>query len=191
MAYKKGTGKTGRINMKRVEGGWMNQHGVVFTDEERKAIQRANRASEKIRQKQIAEADSQSEQARQLRMMGKESDFIISRQDKKLQDFKSMEKFERYMDKQARIQSGEYLEDATRLYKSNYMKALDNVFGDEAKGVKMKIRMMKPEDYRKLVEGNETLEIGYLYDPDALEGKMAQIRKALNMKPLDEMFQPM
>ena len=169
----------------------MNQHGVVFTPEERKAIQRANRKSNKIRDKQIAEFESVNEHAQQLRLMGQDSDFIITRQSKSLQDFKSMEKFEQYMDKQARIQSGEYMEDRTRLYKSNYMKALDNVFGDEAKGIKMKIRMMKPEEYRKLVESDEVLEIGYLYDPDALEGKMAQIRKALNMKPLDEMFQPL
>lgn len=191
MAYVRGSGKTGRVNMKRVEGGWMNQHGVVFTPEERKAIQRANRESNKIRDKQIAEVDSVNEHAQQLRLMGKDSDFIISRQTKSLQDFKSMEKFEQYMDKQARIQSGEYLEDATRLYKSNYMKALDNVFGDEAKGIKMKIRMMKPEDYRKAVEANEILEIGFPYGPDAIDDKLAQIRKALNMKPLDEMFQPL
>ena len=95
------------------------------------------------------------------------------------------------MDKQSRIQTGEYLEDRTRLYKKNYMKALDNVFGDEAKGIKMKIRMMKPEDYRKMVENDEFLEINYIYEVDAQEGKLAQIRKSLGMKQPDEMFQPL
>ncbi len=191
MAYQRGSGKTGRVNMKRVEGGWMNQHGVVFTDAERKAMQRATRKSNAIVNKQIAEADARSEHAKDLRLMGKKSDFIISHQTKKLQDFKSKENFENFMDKQSRIQTGEYLDDRTRLYKRNYMQALDNVFGDEAKGIKMKIRMMKPEEYRKMVENDEFLEIGYLYDPDALEGKKAQIRKSLGMKPEDEMFQPL
>lgn len=187
MAYIRGSGKTGRINMKRVEGGWMNQHGVIFTPEERKALQRANKASNKIREKQIAEVEALNPEATQLRLMGKESDFIITQQSKTLQRFKSLEEYEQYMDKQARIRSGEYLEDRTRLYKSNYMKAIDNVFGDEGVGVKMKIRMMKPEKFRELVEtlGDE-MAIGYIYDPQARIGKLNKIRSLLGMRELEE-----
>ena len=98
-----------------------------------------------------------------------------------------MEEFEQYMDKQARIQSGEYLEDRTRLYKANYMKAIDNVFGEAGKGVKMKVRMMKPEKFRELVEtmGDE-MEIGYIYDPQARMGKLNKIRSLLGMAELEE-----
>lgn len=90
------------------------------------------------------------------------------------------------MDKQARIQSGEYLDERTRLYKRNYMQALDNVFGEDAKDVKMKVRMMKPEDFRKMVESDELAEIGYIYDPSAKAGRLNQIRATFGMKQKEE-----
>jgi len=183
----RGGRQTGRKNLTKENGGFVNQYGVKFTAEQKRALEKAVNRSNYRRKKMQAEADALNPQNSQLRLMGKESDFIITRQSKSLQQFKSMRDFEKFMDKQARIQSGEYLEDATRLYKRNYMKALDNVFGDDAAGVKMKVRMMKPEEFRRLVEtmGDE-MEIGYIYDPIARTGKLNQIRANLGMKPLEE-----
>lgn len=184
--YRGGRG-TGKKNLKKVDGGYRNQHGVQFTAEQKRALERAVDRSNYRRKKQLAEADKLNPNHSQLRLMGKESDFIITRQSKSLQRFKSMEEYEQFMDKQARIQSGEYLDDRTRLYKSNYMKAIDNVFGDVGAGVKMKVRMMKPEKFRELVEtlGDE-MEIGYIYDPQARMGKLNKIRSLLGMQELEE-----
>ncbi len=184
--YRGGRG-TGRKNLKRVDGGLQNQYGVTFTAEQKRALERAVDRSNYRRKKQLTEADKLNPNHSQLRLMGKESDFIITRQSKSLQRFKSMEEYEQFMDKQARIQSGEYLEDRTRLYKSNYMKAIDNVFGSAGSGVKMKVRMMKPEKFRELVEtlGDE-MEIGYIYDPQARMGKLNKIRSLLGMQELEE-----
>lgn len=184
--YRGGRG-TGKKNLKKVDGGLQNQYGVTFTKEQKRALERAVDRSNYRRKKQLAEADKLNPNHSQLRLMGKESDFIITRQSKSLQRFKSMEEYEQFMDKQARIQSGEYLDDRTRLYKSNYMKAIDNVFGDAGKGVKMKVRMMKPEKFRELVEtlGDE-MEIGYIYDPQARMGKLNKIRSLLGMRELEE-----
>jgi hypothetical protein len=177
----------GKKNLKKVPGGLQNQYGVTFTKEQKRALERAVDRSNYRRKKQLAEADKLNPNHSQLRLMGKESDFIITRQSKSLQRFKSLEEYEQFMDKQARIQSGEYLEDRTRLYKSNYMKAIDNVFGEAGKGVKMKVRMMKPEKFRELVEtlGDE-MEIGYIYDPQARMGKLNKIRALLGMRELEE-----
>lgn len=184
--YRGGRSK-GKKNLKKVHGGYENQFGVKFTPEQKTALEKAVNRSNYRRKKMQEEADKLNPQNSQLRLMGKESDFIITRQSKSLQQFKSMADFEKFMDKQARIQSGEYLEDVTRLYKRNYMRALDNVFGEDAAGVKMKVRMMKPEDFRRLVEtlGDE-MEIGYIYDPISRTGKLNQIRANLGMKPLEE-----
>lgn len=184
--YRGGRG-TGKKNLKKVAGGLQNQHGVVFTQEQKKALEKAVNRSNYRRQKQLAEADRLNPNHSQLRLMGKESDFIVTRQSKSLQRFKSMEEYEAFMDKQARIQSGEYLEDKTRLYKANYMKAIDNVFGEAGAGVRMKVRMMKPEKFRELVEtmGDE-MEIGYIYDPQARMGKLNKIRSILGMRELEE-----
>lgn len=184
--YRGGRG-TGKKNLKKVDGGLQNQHGVTFTKEQKRALERAVERSNYRRKKQLAEADKLNPNHSQLRLMGKESDFIITRQSKSLQRFKSMEEYEAFMDKQARIQSGEYLEEKTRLYKRNYMQAIDNVFGDAGSGVKMKVRMMKPEKFRELVEtlGDE-MEIGYIYDPQARIGKLNKIRSLLGMNELEE-----
>lgn len=177
----------GRKNLTRIDGGYQNQHGVTFTEEQKKALERAVNRSNYQRKKMQAEADALNPNNSQLRLMGKESDFIISRQSKSLQRFKSMEEYENFMDKQNRIQSGEYLDDMTRLYKRNYMQAIDNVFGEAGAGVKMKIRMMKPEAFRALVtEKGEDMEIGYIYDPIARVGKLNRIRDLLGMSELEE-----
>lgn len=182
--YRGGRGE-GRKNLTKTPGHYTNQYGVTFTEEQKKALERAVNRSNYRRKKQIAEADKLNPQHAQLRLMGKESDFIITRQSKSLQRFKSMADYEAYMDKQARIQSGEYLADKTRLYKSNYMKAVQNELGDA--GIAMRIRMMKPEDFRKLVEEHgDDMEISYIYDASAKIGRINTIRSLLGMKLKDE-----
>lgn len=180
----------GKKNLVKVDGGVKNKHGVTFTDEQKKALERAVNRSNYQRKKMQAEADRLNPQNSQLRLMGKESDFIISRQSKSLQQFKSMEDYEKYMDKQARIQSGEYLDEKTREYKRNYMKAVREELGD--KGIEMRIRMMKPEDFRKLVETNgDDMEISYVYDASAKKVRIDRIRDLLGMQPSqdeDEFF---
>lgn len=181
----RGGRQPGRKNLQRVDGGYKNQHGVTFTEEQKKALERAVNRSNRKRQKMLAEEDGLNPNASQLRLMGKESDFIITRQSKSLQRFKSLDEFNQYMDKQARIQSGEYLEEKTRLYKRNYMKAVQNELGDA--GIAMRVRMMKPEEFRKLVEAHgEDMEITYVYDPSAQLARRNRIRELLGMKPADD-----
>lgn len=182
--YRGGRG-TGKKNLVKVDGGVQNKYGVTFTDEQKKALVRAVDRSNYQRKKMQAEADALNPQNAQLRLMGKESDFIISRQSKSLQQFKSMEDYEKFMDKQARIQSGEYLDDMTRLYKSNYMKAVSNELDDP--GIAMKVRMMKPAQFRELVEKmGDDMEISYVYDPTTKIARRNKIRSLLGMNPVDE-----
>lgn len=187
----------GRKNLKKIDGGVINQHGVIFSDAERKALESAvNTANRKRKRMLEAEGKLPRKVAGQetgqtvstLQVMGKESDFIIARKSKSLQQFKTKEDYTRYMDRLRAVNSPTYIDDRTRLYKRNHMKAIENVFGDEAKDVLMKIRMMKPEEYRKLLQSDEMLEVGYLYDPSARAGKLNQIRASLGMKLKEEDF---
>lgn len=179
-------------NLKKVAGGYQNQHGVTFTAEQKAALERAVKRSNYQRKKQLkAEAEMprrNGQSGTQLQLMGFESDFIITHQPRTLQRFKTMADYEKFMDKQVRIQSGEYLADKTRLYKRNYMAALDNVFGDAAKDVKMRVRMMKPEEFRRMVQSDELAEIGYIYDPSAQAGKLNQIRASFGMRLKEEEY---
>lgn len=184
--------KKGSKTLKKLDNGnVMNQHGVEFSQADKKKLESlANRANRK--RMQLLEAEAKLPRKKdgkptgqtvgQLQAMGKESDFILSRKSKSLQRFRSREDFEYYIANLERVNSPEYLEERTRLYKKNHMTALKNVFGDEAKDVIMKIRMMKPEKYRELLQQEEDLEVSYIYDPSARTGKLNKIRRALNMK---------
>lgn len=191
------TGTSGRQqgskNLKRTAAGLENQHGVTFTEAEKKALESAVNTANRRRKRMI-------EQEKNLPLfvageykgvdvghrIGPESDFILSRKSKSLQRFKTREEFENYMDNLKRVNSPEYLTDRIRSYKRNHMKAIENVFGDDAKDVLMKIRMMKPEEYMRMVQSDEILEVSFVYDPSALSGKLNQLRRALGMKEKDE-----
>ena len=193
--YVRGSGKTGRVNMRRVDGGWMNQHGVVFTDEERKALDKAVKLSNRQREKEV-QADKArprmvagkviEEDKNQLHLMKKENEFIVSRQSKDMQRFKSMGDYENYMRKQSAIQSGEYAIDKARAYKSNFMNSLRNTYGDEAKDIINKVRRMNPKKYIELVGSDEVLEIRYAPSDQKTQGRLNEIRQALGMKQVDE-----
>lgn len=195
MEYTGGRQK-GRKNLTKLgNGNVQNQHGIEFTLEDKKRLESAvNRANRKRMQMLEKEGDlprlvggkDTGQKVSQLQLMGKESDFILARKSKSLQRFKSREAFDKYLSNVERSLSPEYIDERTRLYKRNHMTALENVFGDDAKDVIMKIRMMKPEDYRELIQSDELLEVGYIYDPSARSGKLNQIRASLGMKLKEE-----
>lgn len=186
----------GAKRLKKLENGSVeNQYGVVITSEERKHFDSLVNRVNKQRKKQI-EAENAlprikdgkptGQSVGELRSMGYQSDFIISRRSKSLQGFETREQFEKEQTKLENILSGKFLDERTRLYKRNHMQALKNVFGDEAKDVIMKIRMMKPEEYRKLLTQSEDLEVSYVYDPSQRTGKLNAIRQALGMKEKED-----
>lgn len=176
-----GPGRKKKVpNLKKVEGGFQNQYGVTFTPEQRKALENSVRRSNYAREKQLNKEFGDKNALQ--RYLSQESDFIISRQSRSLQGFKTMEEYEAFMDKQARIQSGEYLRDRTELYRANHIQALENVFGHDAKDVIEHIQNMDLKEYRDLISKDIFLEVGYIYDPSAMHGKLNQIRTSLKLK---------
>lgn len=187
--------KKGVKNLEKVDGGFINQHGVFISKQERKKLENEVRKANRTRKQMLADLEKiprkiygveTGDTAADLAKMGKESDFILRQKTASVQRFQSREDFERYLKNVSRVNSPSYLDDRTRLYKRNFSKALDNAFGDDAKDVKMRIRMMKPADYRRIVEGDETLEISYIYDPTERTAKLNQIRAALGMNLKEE-----
>ena len=191
----RGGRKKGRKNLVKTETGFINQHGVSFTTEERKTLEReVNKANAKRKKmleqeaklpRKIAGVDT-GDTVASLQLMGRESDFILQRKTKSLQRFETREDFNRYMRNLERVNAKDYLTERVRLYKRNHMKAIENAYGDEAKDVVMKIRMMKPADYMRMVQSDEMLEINYIYDPSARSGKLNQLRASLGMKLKEE-----
>ena len=188
----RGGRKKGTKNLKRLDDGRLqNQNGVIFTEAEKKALERLVNSANAKRVKMLKMEATLPRMVRgvdtgqtigQLQLMGKESDFIITRKSKSLQRFNSRADFDKYMSYLEKVNRKDYIRDRIRLYKRNYIKALQNVSGDLSKDIQMKVRMMKPDEYMRMVESNEELEINFFYTTQQLEGKLNQIRAALHMK---------
>lgn len=192
----RGGRKSGAKNLVKADGGYINQHGVFFTEQEKKALKTAvdtaNRKrarmlkTEATLPRMIAGKDTGETVGAGLHTMGSESDFILARKSKSLQRFKRREDYERYMANLQRVNSRDYIKERVALYKENHIKALGNVFGADADDVVAKIEKMSTTKYMKMVQSDEMLEIGYVYDPSALAGKLNQIRASLGMKLKEE-----
>lgn len=174
-------------NLVRVDGGLRNQHGVTFTEEEKKALETAvNTANRKRNRMLKAEADATGQDINIIRIMDKESDFILAPKSKSLQQFKTKEAFENYLSNVKNVNRRGYVDERTEQYRTNYNTALDNAFGDEAKDIKEALNKMTPKEYREFVaQHDDVLEIGYIYMPSRRTEKLNEIRSKLGLEAVD------
>ena len=194
--YKSTKGRTGRQNLKHLgDGRVKNQHGVVFSDAERKRLDTLVVRANRLRSQQLKEAATLPRMVRgeptgdtlaTKLQMGFESDFIIAKKSRSLQRFQSKAEYTRYTKYLEKVLSPEYLDERTRLYKRNYMAALERVHGDNAKDVKMRVRMMKPSEFRKLIEQDELLEINEVYAAQDKAAELERLRASFGMKSKDD-----
>ena len=191
---------SGRKNLKKTDAGnLVNQFGVVFTPAEKRALENMVNTANRKRSRMLKEAATlprmvsgrdTGDTIGSLQLMGKESDFILAKRTKSLQRFKTREQYDQYIESLKRVNSPNYLDDRIRAYKRNFTKTLESVYGDEAKDVIMKVRMMKPRDYMRMVESDESLEIGAVIPSDAkVPGRLNELRRSLGMKEKPEFFE--
>lgn len=189
---------TGGKQSKKVDGGVIAPGGFFISEEELKEFKSLVRRSNYKREKQIKEEASlprrvggreTGDTIQSLMLMGAERDFIITEKSTSLQRFKTRESFDAYKRGMEKVLDPEFETNMAKLYKRNYMKALENEFGDMAKDIKMKVRMMKPKDFMKYARSDEFATISYIYDPSARDGRANQIRASLGMKLKEEFYE--
>ena len=95
---------------------------------------------------------------------------------------KDWEKFVRGVEKQI---ASTYGEDKYDLYKSNYLKALDNVFGSIGERIKKIVEKIPNEVFYKLYYDDPVLQIDFVYDPDDAEFLAENIVEHLNSSGFD------
>lgn len=212
MAYKKNRNKQsyeggqyrggrekGKKNLKKIEGGVVNQYGIAFTLEEKKALETAVNTANRKRARMLksegelsrmgikdGKAYDTGDKVATLHVMGKESDFILAQKTKSLQRFKSKEEYENYMENLHRVNQRDYVDMRIELYKANHAQAILNELHD-AKLADAVLKMDKKE-YAKLVQSYEdVMEIHYIYGPDKRDEKIAEIKAAMQ---LDDDYKP-
>lgn len=174
--------RKGAPNLKRENGAIINKHGVRITEAEKRELKSLATIANRNRKKIIAETDNlpRTFAGKQLgdttladmRKMGVESDFYVAKKHTRLHQFETRKSFDTYIQNLRRVTSPNYLDDRARLYKRNYIEALQELYGKEqTKGIAMKIRTMPPQAYSKMVMSEEMAEIEYLYYNSAEEAE--------------------
>lgn len=181
-------------NLKKTHSGVVNQHGISFSFEEKKALENAvryaNRKRKKLLQTQAAlirySEGRPIGKVGDLHAMGEEGDFILARKSSSLQGFKTRESYEKYMGYLTRVRESDYIDNRIELYKNNFGGALIEAFGDDAEELLDRIIEMSPREFaNKVVQTDEDLDIGFIYLPGERGKKLNQIRKALGLDPVE------
>lgn len=197
MAYKKKEVVTGRRggNLKSVDGGFMNNQGVFFTLEEKKALESAVNTANRKRARML---DTEGKLPRKyggkelgetigesVRTMNHTSDFILAPKSKSLHQFTSKKGYYVYLNNLRRVNDRNYIDVRVMQYKTNFCAGLRNAFGEDAEPIVETIMGMSNAEYMEKVEGDETLEFGYLYGPDPYYVKLNHIRGAVGLPPIE------
>ena len=181
----------GRKNLvKGSDGTLTNKHGVTFTQDDKKALERAVNRSNYQRKKALAEWVKKSEEKGQHYAWGKDPEFIVSRQSKSLQRFHSREDFERYLKKQEDIQSGAYRDYRTDIYKENYAKGLIKEFGADGEEIKEAIMKMDRAKFRELVENEKLEDINFIYGAEERERRLNRLRAQFSVLSESDYIEP-
>lgn len=197
MARKKPQAKgrrKGVPNLVREDGYIINQYGVRIPEEQARALQNVVRKVNRKRDKQLqAVANNPMDGTRPaemtrdvLRLMGQEADMVIMKRSASLQQFRSKREFNRFMAHMDKVASADYLDVRTRQYKRNLTKAIKEQyaeFPELTKGLIMKIRTMKPEQFRDVVNNNMAFEIRNQYKKSRYEQieQLRDMRESLGM----------
>ena len=174
----------------------INDKGLRVTLEDRDRLNALTEAANKKREEMMEtlyplprklEGEDVGGTVGDLHGMGRETDFVLAPKTKTIHDFDNKEQFERYLHRLEVINDPDYIPNRIRLYKRNFNKALLKAYGPQAMDIAMKIRMMKPEEYMKMVEADESLQIAYYGDSeDYIPGMLNKLRRALGMREKDE-----
>ena len=196
MARQRKRGRTGP-NLKRENGTIINQYGVEINEDEarrlRNLVQNVNRKREKMlkqfRDKPLFYGGQRLDDSReQLMLMGEELDIMIRKRSASLQRFQDKRSFNNYITQLERAASADYMAYRTKLYKRNYMQALQNQYGmypDLLKGVLMKVRMMKPEAFAELVGMDRLFQIKEHYSLGGALDRLKAVRERLGLSNPD------
>lgn len=183
--------KKGSKNIVREGDFLVNQHDIKFTDAEKRKLESlVNSANRKRRRMLQAEgglerfvagrATGQSI-AESTGRMGKESDFVLAKKTKSLNRFRSKKDYDRYIANLEKVVKRDYVKARVEQYRDNWAKAIESVYGDDAKELIERVETMTVNEYIKAVQEDEILEINEVYIPTNEKGKQFnKIEKAID-----------
>lgn len=166
-----------------------NQHGVTFTDKEKKKLESLVNSAMRKRKRMLdtnhaMEVEHGGKKLgitnSDLARMGKESDFVLAPKSKSLQRFKSKEEYKKYVKNLKKVVDRDYVEKRVAQYQKNDAKAMKRVFGRKRGNELAKmLKGISAKEFLALAQKDEVLEIGYIYSPEGVESKYNQLKATL------------
>lgn len=152
-----------------------NPHGVVLRREEyeqiKKDVEKINRRNKrklnKIDKKTFTSRGKKTDTRvidRRL-MLDPRYDYLRDMDFKKRwQTLQTVQDVENYAEKAANRARDEYELETQNLFKNNYIKSLQNVFGSNANGIIEKVNEMLPEEFEQLYLTEDIVDFDFNYD---------------------------
>lgn len=188
-AREQGPGRVAGVpNLKKTGKGYTNQHGVSFTAQEKRALETAVNTAARKRKRLLEAAAEQprmiggkntGQKMAEVMKLGYESDFILAKKSKSLQQFESKREYEIYMDNLRRVNQRDYIKKRVELYQENHATAIMRELNDAETAAKL--ATLDQRDYLELsTQYEDVMEIHYVYGPDQRDEKLNAINSALD-----------
>lgn len=160
-----------RPRLKKEGGKLINEHGVEFTDYEKKRLESAVNSANRKRKNMINTLsemdyniwDSNYGKQKNIAVDLSDSDFVIAKKSKSLHKFKSKKEYYTYMNNLKRVTHKDYIPSRVNLYKQNYQFALIEAYGDMAEGFIDLLDTVNDKEFLQLIVSNREMEIAYAY----------------------------
>lgn len=187
----------GKQNLRYEGNKIINQNGVVFTQDEKKALENLVNSASRKRKHMLELEQSLPFISGGVNMgmtvgdavgrMGKESDFILVPKSKSLNRFTSKKEYNKYIKNLKRVVDRKYIDKRIVQYKKNINKAVHRALSSkQAWHIVRELNKLSPEDFMKMAQSDETLEFSYIYGPDGQRNKAIKVMNALHMKNIEK-----
>lgn len=149
-----------------------NKNNVSFTKQEIKELTKLAKGSNKIRDRilkheggllAILGGELSDKTVKQTYgLMGRESDFVLTKKSSDINRFRSKAEFERYITYLREVNKPNYLNNKIENYRNNFIQSLKNVYGNNADKLIAKLKTLSLPEYADLISRGDLFEISYL-----------------------------
>ena len=182
--------KKGQKNLKRIGKRYENVHGVQFTEREKKQLESlvnsVNRKRKKImtdkklldtRTALGVDPDFVFGLHSEKNLWGTGADTLLTKnRSKSLQRFKTKEEFKTFMKDLRRLSDVKYVEKRIKMAQKNKIKALESVFGNDAKEMVKGLRRLSTNEYQKVLANHSMPSINYMYSDEEYDNALEKVK---------------
>lgn len=182
--------KKGQKNLKRVGKRYENEYGVQFTEREKKQLESLVNSVNRKRKKIMTDKKMLDTRTAlgvdpdfvfglhsEKNLWGTGADTLLTKnRSKSLQRFKTKDEFKSYMKDLRRLSDGKYVEKRIKMAQKNKIKALETVFGDDAKHMVKGLRRLSPEEYQKVLSNHAMPSINYMYSEEEYDNALEKVK---------------